>query len=260
MTASAILSAATLCQREIVRFYRQRSRVVGAILPPVIFWFLIGSGLGGSFRRSQGGMNYLQYFFPGTVVMIVLFTAIFSTISIIEDRKEGFLQSVLVAPVPRASIALGKILGGAVLAFLQGLVFVVLAPALGASFRLVPVLFVLGILFAVSFGLTGLGFLIAWQMESTQGFHAIMNLFLMPMWFMSGALFPMESAPSWLKCVMVIDPLTYAVSALRHGFYSDHPGNVQGFPSPLICILVVSVFSLVTFALAALACSRQEAP
>ena len=256
---TVFLPAFTLCQREIVRFYRQRSRVVGAVLPPVIFWFLIGSGMGGSFRHGTGnlGMNYLQYFFPGTVVKIILFTAIFSTISIIEDRKEGFLQSVLVAPVPRASIALGKILGGAILAFLQGLIFVLLAPTLGITFRLVPMLFVLGILFIISFGLTGLGFLIAWRMESTQGFHAVMNLFLMPMWFMSGALFPMETAPPWLKAVMAADPLTYAVTALRDGFFSGDLGQIHSFPSPLQCLLVTIAFSCITFILSVVVSSQR---
>ena len=253
-----LLPAYTLWQREVVRFYRQRSRVIGAVLPPLVFWFLIGSGLGGSFRHgSAGGVNYLQYFFPGTVVMIVLFTAIFSTISIIEDRKEGFLQSVLVAPVSRFSIVLGKILGGTTLAFLQGLVFVILAPTLHISFRLVPMLFVLLMLFTVSFGLTGLGFLIAWQMESTQGFHSIMNLFLMPMWFMSGALFPIETAPRWLKWVMVFDPLTYSVAAIRYGFYSGSL-SVQTFPTPLFCFGVTLFFCLLTFSLSVISCSRRN--
>src|SRR5262245_11102954 len=111
------LASYTLWERELVRFFRQKSRVIGALAPPVLFWFLIGSGLGKSFRVApmleSSGINYLQYFFPGTVTLIVLFTAIFSTISIIEDRREGFLQSVLVAPLSRASLVLGKIMGGA---------------------------------------------------------------------------------------------------------------------------------------------------
>ena len=237
--------------------------MIGALLPPVIFWFLIGSGLSGSFRHSSGnlsqtgGMNYLQYFFPGTIVMIVLFTAIFSTISIIEDRKEGFLQSVLVAPVSRTSIVLGKVLGGGTLAFLQGLIFILLAPTLGISLRVLPTIFILGILLIISVGLTGLGFLIAWQMESTQGFHAVMNLFLMPMWFLSGALFPLETAPKWLQILMVSDPLTYGVAALRYGFYSERLGTLQTFPNPLTCLFVSSAFCLLTFGLSIVICSRR---
>src|SRR6188472_251910 len=166
MTTPLFLPAFSLCHRELTRFLRQRHRIIGALATPIVFWLLIGGGMGRSFRGpgvSDAGGNYLQFFFPGTILMILLFTAIFSTISIIEDRREGFLQSVLVAPVPRMAIVLGKVLGGTVLAI-------------------------------VAFSLTALGFCIAWRMNSTQGFHAIMNLFLMPLWFLSGALFPAEGA------------------------------------------------------------------
>src|SRR5690349_1887016 len=125
-----VLPALSLCQRELVRFVRQKHRIVGALATPIVFWLLIGAGMGKSFH-FQGlprGASYLQYFFPGTVLMILLFTAIFSTISIIEDRREGFLQSVLVAPVPRMAIVLGKVLGGTVLAFVQGVIFLAIAP------------------------------------------------------------------------------------------------------------------------------------
>src|SRR5918993_5312260 len=125
--------AISLCHRELVRFLRQRHRVIGALATPIVFWLLIGGGMGRSFRVEglPGGGDYLRFFFPGTIVMILLFTAIFSTISVIEDRREGFLQSVLVAPVSRMSIVLGKTLGGTVLATLQGLLFLLLAPTIG---------------------------------------------------------------------------------------------------------------------------------
>ena len=259
LASSSILAAATLAQREIVQFFRQRSRVVGAILPPILFWFLIGSGLSGSFQH-QASLTSLQYFFPGTIVMIVLFTAIFSTISIIEDRKEGFLQSVLVAPIPRSSIALGKISGGALIAFFQGMIFLLLAPALGASLSPVRILYGAVILLIVSFGLTGLGFLIAWGMESTQGFHAVMNLFLMPMWFLSGALFPVETAPRWLKALMMADPLTYSVTALQKAFYISDPAALSKFPSPEFSLLATLAFSTLMFAASVFVCARRERP
>src|SRR2546427_12623566 len=121
--------ALSLCRRELVRFIRQRHRIVGALATPLVFWMLIGAGMNRSFQTDvPGGGNYLQYFFPGTILMILLFTAIFSTISVIEDRREGFLQSVLVAPVGRSAIVLGKVLGGTFLAFGQGLIFLFLAP------------------------------------------------------------------------------------------------------------------------------------
>ncbi len=245
--------AYSLCKREVVRFFRQRSRVIGAIVPPLVFWFLIGSGLGNSFR----GSNYLIYLFPGTLVMIVLFTAIFSTISIIEDRREGFLQSVLVAPIAPASVALGKILGGAMIAFLQSMIFVIIAPMLGASFTFLGFVFLLAILFLSAFGLTGLGFLIAWKMDSTQGFHSVMNLFLMPMWFLSGSLFPVEGAPMWLKCVMLFNPLTYSVTAVRMGLFSGNFIVLRSWPGPLFCLAVSLLFCAVTFSAAVLSCSKK---
>ncbi len=131
----------SLCWRELIRFVRQRSRIIGALATPILFWIVIGAGMGRSFRADMpGGSNFIEYFFPGTLVMILLFTAIFSEISIIEDRREGFLQSVLVAPVSRMAIVLGKVLGGTILATAQGLLFLLLAPLVGIhlGFVIVP--------------------------------------------------------------------------------------------------------------------------
>src|SRR5450432_2047311 len=143
-----LLPALSLCQRELVRFLRQRHRIIGALATPIVFWLLIGAGMGRSFHVEglPGGASesYLQYFFPGTVLMILLFTAIFSTISIIEDRREGFLQSVLVAPVSRMAIVLGKVLGGAALAFLQAILFLILAPLIGIKLGFVPFIAAVG--------------------------------------------------------------------------------------------------------------------
>ena len=133
MKSSFLLSASALCRREIVRFLRQRSRIIGALGSPLIFWLLLGSGVGTSFAAGPGGSNYLEYYFPGTVVLILLFTSIFATISIIEDRKEGFLQAVLVAPIPRSSFVFGKMLGATSLALIQGVLFMLLAPLVGFS-------------------------------------------------------------------------------------------------------------------------------
>src|SRR5437660_8460134 len=131
-------AALSLCHRELVRFLRQPHRIIGALATPLVFWLLIGAGMNRSFQAdSPGGENYLRYFFPGTILMILLFTAIFSTISVIEDRREGFLQSVLVAPISPMVIVLGKVLGGTGLAFGQGLIFLLLAPLVGFSFTLV---------------------------------------------------------------------------------------------------------------------------
>ena len=242
------LAAFSLCRRELVRFYRQKSRMIGVIGSPLVFWFLIGSGLGSSFRHPNAppDMNYLEYFFPGTMVLIILFTAIFSTITIIEDRREGFLQSVIVAPVSRTSIALGKILGGTILSLLQAIILLLLTPFIGISIDLFAFIIIFIVLFIISFGLTGLGFLIAWRMDSTAGFHAIMNLFLIPLWLLSGALFPASGAAGWLRAVMMANPLTYGVAAIRQALYLHGNIATQELSSLPVCIIIISLFAILT--------------
>jgi ABC-2 type transport system permease protein len=242
-----LLPAISLAKRELVRFLRQRHRIVGALATPIVFWLLIGGGMGRSFKTGAGG-DYLQYFYPGTVLMILLFTAIFSTISIIEDRREGFLQSVLVAPISPMAIVLGKVLGGTALAFGQGLIFLLLAPVVGFHFTVVSFVLALLVMFVISFALTGLGFCIAWRMSSTQGFHAIMNLFLMPMWFLSGALFPASGARGGLYYVIAANPLSYGLSALRQTMQWGTP--LEGSMSFPVCLIVSVCFALVMFLLA----------
>ena len=241
-----------LLWREVIRFLRDRNRVFGALLQPIIFWALFGSGLRASFHPPVpgGSVPYEEYFFPGVVVMVLLFTAIFSTVSLIEDRREGFLQSVLVAPVPRSMVVLGKVLGGTVLAMAQGLVILALAPL--AGIRLVPA--VLGesclILTPLSFGLTALSFCVAWRMESTQGFHAVMTVFLMPLWLLSGAPFPSLGAPAWLRALIALNPVTYGLAAFRRALYPAGAPIVEGLPSIGVSILVTLLFCAVTFGVA----------
>jgi ABC-2 type transport system permease protein len=247
-----LLPALSLCKRELVRFVRQRNRIIGALATPIVFWLLIGGGMGRSFQSAgvPGGGNYLQYFFPGTVLMILLFTAIFSTISIIEDRREGFLQSVLVAPVSRMAIVLGKMLGGTILAFGQGLIFLLLAPLIGLRMSVSGLVAASLMMFVIAFALTGLGFVIAWRMSSTQGFHAIMNLFLMPLWFLSGALFPPQNAWGGLRWLMRVNPLSYGLAGLWRAIYWDDPAKVSLLPG-WTAILVMSIgFAAVMFLLA----------
>ncbi len=226
MISSLLLPIATLWQREIVRFVRQRSRVFGALGQPLLFWLLLGAGLGPSFRPAgmPAHINYLEYFFPGTLLLILLFSSIFSNISVIEDRREGFLQSVLVAPIPAVVLVLGKVLGGATLAWLQTLLFLVLAPAIGIPLSMSTMPATLGVLALLALSLTALGFAIAWRMESTQGFHVVMNVFLIPLWLLSGAFFPAAGTPLPLKWLMALNPLTYGMSALRQCLY---PASVR---------------------------------
>ena len=252
-----VLAVLTLWQRELVRFYRQPSRVLGALAPPVLFWLLIGSGLGPSFRApGAGGTSYLAWFFPGVVILILLFTAIFSEISIIEDRREGFLQAVLVSPAPRFAVVLGKVLGGTTLALLQSVLFLLLGFAIGlrpASAAAVAVL--AAVLFLLAFGLAALATAIAWGLDSTQGFHAIMNLFLIPMWLLAGTLFPVAGTPGWLGAVMRANPLTYGVVALRRALT---PAHAAGLPGLGVSLAVTAGCAALAFGAAGWVASRRS--
>lgn len=245
---SFALPTLTLWQRELVRFFRQPSRVAGALGSPILFWLLIGTGLSSSFQLPGGPreVDFLRYFFPGTAALILLFAAIFSTISVIEDRNEGFLQGVLVAPVPRAALVAGKVLGGATLAWLQGAAFLALAPLAGIPLTWTGAAAAAGVMALLAVALTALGFAFAWTVESTQGFHAVMNLLLVPLWLLSGAFFPATGGPLWLQWVMRVNPLTYGVAALRATI--EPAGLPAGLPSPAICAMIVAATAVAAFA------------
>lgn len=267
-----VAAAWALAHRELVRFFRQRTRVIGALGQPLIFWVLFGAGLHGSFRAPEWAegmsreMSYQEYFFPGVAVMIILFTAIFSTISIIEDRREGFLQGVLVAPIPRRVLVCGKLVGGALLAVLQASLFLVigpvlaligLSPTISLHLGILDVSLLLAFLLLLSLALTGLGYTIAWPMQSTQGFHAIMSVFLMPMWLLSGAFFP-GSGAGWLAWIIRLNPLTYGVAGLRRLLYPQtSQAAFAGLPSLATCVTVTAVFAL-TCVVIATAMTRQR--
>jgi len=248
---SAVLATYSLWHRELLRFLRQPSRLAGAFAMPLIFWLLIGTGLSSSFRLPTGPatVNYLEYFFPGTVVLLVLFGAIFSTFSVIDDRNEGFLQGVLVAPVGRGAIVLGKVLGGATLAWLQGMLVLVLAPAAGITLNLEVVLAAAAVLALLAVAMTSLGFAFAWQIDSTQGFHAIMNVVLLPMWFLSGAFFPVSGAPTWLEWIMRLNPLSYGTTAFRQVLYLGSTPTAEAPSSLVVCLAVLVVWCLLCIAL-----------
>lgn len=255
-TTYGLMPALSLWRREVVRFYRNISRVVGVIASPLIFWVVIGAGFGNSFHPTTGsGQNYLDFFFPGALMMIVLFTSIFAMMSLIEDRNEGFLLSVLVAPVHRSVIVLGKVLGGTTLATLQGLLFLVIAPFLGIHFDAVRLLLMILDIFLVSFSLTALGFIIAWPMDSTSGFHAIINLFLIPLWLLSGSLFSVSSASPWMAFLMRINPLTYGTEALRSLLF---PATASPEFALSKCLAVLVVFTVILFSLAFVVANRRS--
>ncbi|NNJ26185.1 ABC transporter permease [Alienimonas chondri] len=271
-TPSVLLAAFSLAQRELVRFFRQRTRVVGALVQPVLFWVVLGAGMHSAFEAPSYAdgldMSYQAYFLPGVAAMIVLFTAIFATISVIEDRREGFLQGVLVAPVPRAGIVLGKVFGGAAIAFLQAGLFVALAPLLNYlglapgveyGFTVSSVLLTAGWIALLSVGLTALGYCMAWPLDSTQGFHALMSVVLLPMWLLSGAAFPADG--SWLKWVVAANPLTYGVAGLRRAMtpaIADVPATLT-LPGAGVGALVFGGFTVICLA-AAVVMTRRRHP
>jgi ABC-2 type transport system permease protein len=228
--------------REVIRFVRQRSRVTGALAQPVVFWLLLGGGLNASFQPAGAprGTSYVQYFYPGMIVLVLLFTAIFATISTVEDRRTGFLQGVLVAPVPRWAVTLGQALGATSLAVLQGALCLLLAPLVGISVSVASLFATLAVLTIVGLALTSLGLIIAWHMESTQGFHAIMNIILIPIWLLSGAFFPASGAPAPLRLLMTVNPLTYGMAAVRECLYLSNPTPAGSLP-PLALSLTVSL-------------------
>lgn len=243
------IPARALWWRDVIRFLRQRNRIVSALATPLIFWLLVGSGFGPSFHHPENGSNvsYLAYFFPGTITLIMLFTAIFSTVSVIEDRREGFLQGALVAPLSGAAIPLGKFLGGMTLALLQALFFCLLAPLAGIPIGFAQIALLLPALILVGFGMTGLGFLVAWPMDSTQGFHAIMMTFLMPLWMMSGALFPMPAGSGWLYWVGLLNPVSYSVSAIRDALTFGI--TTVSFSHYFFSLFITALFAAATFSM-----------
>ncbi len=235
-----------LVWRDLLRFFRQKSRVMGALVQPLIFWLVIGSGLEGSFK---GDVGYIQYFYPGIVMLVVLFTSIFTTMSVIEDRHKGFLQAVLVAPGSRTALVLGKTGGGVAIALAQALLFLLLSPLAGYDVRAIDWPLLGGVLLLTSIGLSSLGFAIAWWLDSTQGYHVVMSVLLLPLWILSGAMFPLAGAASWIRFLMRLNPMAYCVSGIRRALAGGSLVTVE--------LAVVAGFAaLATFA-AVWMCTRR---
>ena len=247
-----------LAVREFTRFRRQPQRVIGTVAQPLLFWAFLGSGFSASFRApGMEKVGYLEYLYPGIMLMMMLFASIFASITVIEDRDQGFLQGVLVAPVSRLAIVLGKVLGGAGIAMVQVLILTIAAPFIGlhlsgGSFLLLLLAYALG-----SIGFAATGFLFAWGMESTAGFHAIMMVFLMPLWMLSGALFPIDQAPGWLHALMIVNPVSHALVVMRDPFYMD-AGAMFANTRYLIALAVTIAWALVMLVWAMVRVERRE--
>jgi ABC-2 type transport system permease protein len=243
-----ITVAFALAKREFIRFIRQPQRVVGTVAQPILFWLFLGSGFSTSFRApGMENVSYLEYFYPGVMLMMMLFASIFSSITIIEDRDAGFLQSVLVAPVSRLAIVLGKVLGGTAIAMVQVLIFTVAAPFLGLHLGLGSLAMLLAAYVLTSIGFSAMGFFFAWGMRSSAGFHAIMMVFLMPLWMLSGALFPVENAPVVLHAVMTVNPVAHALVLVRSPFYME-PAQMLADGRYLVALAVTVLWTLASLA------------
>jgi ABC-2 type transport system permease protein len=251
-------AAYSLAHREFIRFVRQRQRVFGAVAQPLLFWLFLGAGFGGSFRPpGMENVSYLEYFFPGAMLMMLLFSSVFSSITIIEDRDAGFLQGVLAAPVSRLAIVLGKVLGATAIALLQTLLFTLAIPFLGLHLGVAGFLALLLGFVLTGIGFSALGFLLAWEMKSTAAFHGIMMVVLMPMWMVSGALFPIGNVPAFLKAVMLVNPVSHALVIIRAPFYAP-VSTLLAQPAYLTSLAVTVVWAGLCVVLSLLRVERRE--
>jgi len=210
-----------ICRRELIRFLGDRAHILTALIQPLLFLFVLGSGLESLSAASTGGVAFTTFILPGVLCMAVLFTALFRAASLVWDRELGFLRELLIAPVSRASIIVGKCLGGAIIAAAQGLLVLALGGLVDVPYDPLLILGVLGLMLLLAFAVTAFGLLVAVWIKQAQTFTSVMQLFLMPLFFLSGAFFPIAGLPAWLEVLNRINPLTYAVDAMRHLVF-DH--------------------------------------
>lgn len=208
--------AFTIWYCDVLRYVRDRARLVTSLAQPLLFLFVFGDGLSSAMTNLGGGhLDFKQFMFPGILGMTVLFTSIFSAVSIVWDREFGFFKEVMVAPVSRAAVALGKVAGGSTIAMFQGAIILILAPFIGIRMTFSQIVVLLALMLLLAGVMTSLGILIAARQRTMEGFQMIMNFLLMPMFFLSGAFFPLNNVPLWMEWLSKADPVTYGVDPLR---------------------------------------------
>lgn len=232
------LPVSMLVRREILRFWRDRVRVAGFAGAPVLFWLVVGSGY-----------SDLARFLPGSLLLMVMFSAIFSSMSLIDDRREGFLRCVLVSPAPRFAIVLGKVTGGTLLAAMQSLAFLAAASLGGLLYPDANYAALAGLILLAALAFTAVGFVIAWLVPSAQGFHAVINLAFVPLWMVSGSVFRFEDASPWVRWMMLANPVTYANQALSY-FLRLATSEAQPV-SPMLAVAIVAAAGLLPLIAAA---------
>lgn len=253
---AALVAGYVIWLREVLRFIRDWPRLFGALGQPLLYLFIVGEGLGSAFQlvHAPKGFSYVGFLYPGIIGMSVLFTSLFSGISIIQDREFGFLREILVAPVPRWAVLLGKAAGGASTAVLQGAILILLGPIAGVHLTVGRVLGLLLIMTLLAISLTSFALAIASRMSSLQGFQMVMNFLVMPLYFLSGAMFPINGTAGWLGTLMRLDPLMYGVDALRTIL---HAGSAMAPFTLRTDLLVVAAFGLVTLTIGTLGFARR---
>lgn len=252
----------TIWQREIIRYWRDKARILTSFIQPIMFLVIFGAGFKQTLATGGLGVDYIKFMYPGIFAMNIMGTAFFSTVSTVWDREFGFLKEILVSPVSRSSIALGKTFGATTIAVIQSLILLVLAPMMGLSlnFTLVAQLLLFMILLAVA--ISGLGLLAASLMKSTESFGIIMQIFILPLFFLSGAFFPLTAVPRWMEIISKLNPLTYGVDAFRqvilHGSVPQAVISKLALFPPHTDALFLLGFALVMIFLAILAFNRGE--
>lgn len=242
--------------REFIKFVRERGRLVSTLARPLLWLFLVGGGMSRMVSPDMG-IPYMQFIFPGIIGMTILFSSIFSSISIIWDKEFGFMKEMLVAPVSRFSIVVGKALSGTVVSTLQALIILLLFPVIGLKLGIIQILLILGISIILSFCLSSLGILIATFYESFESFSVIMNFIVMPMFFLSGAMYPVKLLPGVLSLFTKINPLTYGIDALKYMVFPEKKLLTHDFPLSLD-ISVIIITSLIFVIIAANVFERRK--
>ncbi len=244
--------------REWLKMTKEPSRLMGIVAQPLLFWIVIGGGFMPSFRIAENSsLGYQDFFFVGVVAMVVLFSAIFGTITLIDDKASGFMQAVLVAPGSRWALVLGKISGVASVAVLQALLIVGVGAALGVSLSEAAWLQVFGFLALGAIALGGMGFVFAWGTSSSAAYHALMGIVMIPMWIVSGGMFPPDTP--WMQWIVLVNPVAWLVAGLRAAFAGGVAplGSVTGALTPEYCLAGLVIFSLIMIVLGARLCAKN---
>lgn len=241
---SSVRAVYIIWYRDVIRYWRDRTRFLASFAQPIFYLVIFGTGLSSSFRGAGAGrglgFDYLQFIYPGVIALSVLFTSIFASMSIVWDREFGFLKEVMVAPINRWAVAVGKTLGGATQATFQGVIMLVLAPLAGVHLSVLLVLELIPMIFALAFGISALGVAIGSRIKSMQAFQVVINFVTLPVFFLSGALFPLVNLPGWLTVLTRLDPAAYGIDPMRRVVLSG-----SGVPGAVVDRLALTISSQV---------------